>query len=113
MAKWVLLLYFIHIVIAAADAQSTVKADPFPCMKDAHAREFDFWIGEWDVFAMGTTKLVGKSKIESASGGCMILENWTAIGPQLHNGKSMNYVDPVTNKWIQVWVGSSGINTQN
>jgi hypothetical protein len=35
------------------------------------------------------------------------------VGGQPHNGKSMNYVDPITNKWIQVWVGSAGINSQN
>ncbi len=88
-------------------------ANAFPCQKDAHTKEFDFWLGEWDVYARGTATLVGKSKIESASGGCMVLENWTAVGSQPHNGKSMNYVDPITNKWIQVWVGSSGINTLN
>jgi hypothetical protein len=90
-----------------------VYENAFPCQKDSRTKEFNFWLGEWDVYANGTTTLVGKSKIESASGGCMVLENWTAVGPQLHNGKSMNYVDPVTSKWIQVWVGSSGVNSQN
>lgn len=82
-------------------------ANAYPCMNDAHAREFDFWVGEWNVYQTGTTTLVGHSKIEKASGGCMILENWTAVGIP-NNGKSMNFVDPVTNKWEQVWVGSGG-----
>ncbi|HTH56566.1 MAG TPA: tetratricopeptide repeat protein [Cyclobacteriaceae bacterium] len=85
----------------------------FPCLKDSRAKEFDFWLGNWDVYVRGTNTLAGKSKIESASGGCMVLENWTAIGGVAHNGKSMNFVDPVTGKWIQVWVGSSGIVPQN
>jgi len=85
----------------------------FPCMKDPHTREFDFWIGDWDVYITGSNTVVGKSKIESASGGCMVLENWTAVGGQPHNGKSMNFVDPTTSKWAQVWVGSSGINNLN
>jgi tetratricopeptide (TPR) repeat protein len=85
----------------------------FPCKKNAQAREFDFWVGEWDVYNRGTTTLVGKSKIESASGGCMVLENWTAVGNPPHNGKSMNFVDPESGKWMQVWVGSSGINNLN
>ncbi|GHN02988.1 hypothetical protein WSM22_44770 [Cytophagales bacterium WSM2-2] len=85
----------------------------FPCKKDSHTKEFDFWLGDWDVYVRGTATIVGKSKIESASGGCMVLENWTAIGGQPHNGKSMNFVDPETNKWIQVWIGSSGINNTN
>ena len=39
----------------------------------------------------------------------MILENWTSAGSSF-SGKSMNFVDPVTNKWKQIWVGSNGIN---
>ena len=38
----------------------------------------------------------------------MILENWTALGPAPHNGKSMNYVNAQTNKWEQLWIGSAG-----
>jgi len=95
------------------NAKKRVNENAFPCMRDAHTKEFDFWLGDWDVYARGTNTIVGKSKIESASGGCMVLENWTAIGGPPHNGKSMNFVDPVTNKWIQVWVGSSGIVPQN
>ena len=95
------------------NAKKLVYANAFPCQKDLRTKEFDFWLGDWDVYARGTATLVGKSKIESASGGCMVLENWTAVGPALHNGKSMNYVDPVSGKWIQLWVGSSGIIQQN
>ena len=85
----------------------------FPCRKNAQARAFDFWLGEWDVYSTGTTTLVGKSRIDNAAGGCMVLENWTAVGGQPHNGNSMNFVDPETSKWLQVWVGSSGINNLN
>jgi hypothetical protein len=85
----------------------------FPCEKMEHAREFDFWIGEWNVFDSQTGELGGHSKIEKVSGGCAILENWTAVGGMPHNGKSLNFIDPKTNKWKQVWIGSYGINEQN
>lgn len=79
------------------------------CMDIEKAREFDFWIGEWDAYVTGSEKLAGYSKIEMASGGCMILENWTSAN-QPFTGKSMNFVDPATGKWKQVWVGSGGLN---
>jgi hypothetical protein len=85
----------------------------FPCMSNAQARQFDFWVGEWDVFDTGTKQLVGHSLIEIASGGCMILENWTAIGGPANNGKSMNYVNPSTGKWEQLWIGSGGLSRNN
>jgi tetratricopeptide (TPR) repeat protein len=83
----------------------------YPCLHNAHAREFDFWTGDWDVYPTGGNQIVGSSKIEMQAGGCFILENWTAIGYP-NTGKSMNFVDPDTNKWKQVWVGSGGAVTE-
>jgi tetratricopeptide (TPR) repeat protein len=75
----------------------------YPCMFDPHAREFDFWAGEWDVYPTGTKTLVGQSVVQIISGGCALLENWTSPAS---TGKSINYIDPVTNKWKQAWAGS-------
>ena len=74
-----------------------------PCMSDTHAREFDFWVGEWDVFVTGTTQYAGHSIIQMISGGCAILENWESPGS---NGKSINFIDPVSNQWKQSWAGN-------
>ncbi|MEO7291948.1 MAG: tetratricopeptide repeat protein, partial [Ginsengibacter sp.] len=74
-----------------------------PCMVNPQAREFDFWIGEWDVYPTGAKNIVGNSVVQMSSSGCALLENWTS---PLSNGKSLNFVDPITNKWKQVWVGS-------
>lgn len=75
----------------------------YPCMSDPHAREFDFWIGEWNVYQTGTTNYAGHSLIQMISGGCALLENWDS---QNSTGKSINFIDPVTNKWKQSWSGS-------
>jgi tetratricopeptide (TPR) repeat protein len=75
----------------------------YPCANDPHAREFDFWVGEWNVYVTGTNNLVGNSVIQKISGGCAILENWTS---SVSEGKSLNFVDDSTKKWKQVWVGS-------
>jgi hypothetical protein len=76
-----------------------------PCDTLAHAREFDFWIGDWEVYAQGTR--VGTNEIQRVSNGCALLENWTAItGNQ--NGKSINFYNPAIGQWQQTWVGSGG-----
>src|ERR1051325_7291843 len=80
----------------------------YPCMANPHAREFDFWVGEWDAYVTGTKFLAGKSSIQLVSGGCMILENWTS-GTQPYSGKSMNYIDS-DGKWTQIWVGAGETN---
>jgi hypothetical protein len=79
----------------------------FPCMADPKRHAFDFWIGEWDAYTSGTTVLAGHSLIQSASGGCMVLENWESVRLP-YNGKSMNFIDAATGKWQQVWVGAEG-----
>jgi predicted negative regulator of RcsB-dependent stress response len=79
----------------------------YPCMADSNSRKFDFWVGEWDVHPNGSDNIVGKSKIEIASGGCMILENWTSL-VNAYSGKSINFYSPETGKWEQDWIGSEG-----
>lgn len=80
-----------------------------PCMYSTEARQFDYWLGEWDVFPtqapIGQAPKVGDSKIDQISEGCGVLENWTSTG---NNGKSINYYDSTTKKWYQHWIGSGG-----
>jgi hypothetical protein len=87
--------------------RDSAYAAAYPCMVDPKRHEFDFWIGEWDAYGTGTHNLAGHSIIQSASGGCMILENWTSARSP-YTGKSMNFIDGVTGKWQQVWVGAEG-----
>ena len=83
-----------------------VYAAAYPCMVNPQARLFDFWIGDWDVYVTGTKNYAGHNVIQSISRGCALLENWDNTGG---SGKSINYIDPVTNKWKQAWAGSGGI----
>jgi hypothetical protein len=100
---------FVILIMLQLPAVLLAQQAPAFCMSIPQAREFDFWIGDWDAYVTGTTTLAGYSRIEMASGGCMILENWTSVG-QPFSGKSINFVDPATHKWKQVWVGSNGLN---
>lgn len=77
----------------------------YPCSTNSKHREFDFWIGEWNVFQSGTTNLVGHSKVQNTSGDCTLLESWTsATGP--YTGKSLNFYNESSEKWEQHWIGS-------
>jgi hypothetical protein len=65
------------------------------------SRQFDFWLGNWDVKSAGKT--VGYSKIEKAVHGCAIVENWTGLDGD--TGKSLNFFERSTSQWRQVYVG--------
>ncbi len=79
-----------------------------PCAHDPLHRQFDFWVGEWDVKATGNESgpSIGASRIEMIENGCLIFENWTGAGGS--TGKSFNFYDRSLNKWRQVWVANSG-----
>ncbi len=66
--------------------------------------DFDFWVGEWEVFAAGTDAKAGENVIRKLEGGCILLESWTGAGGS--TGTSLNYYNPVTGEWRQVWVSA-------
>ncbi|GAA4039273.1 hypothetical protein [Parerythrobacter jejuensis] len=95
------MLYSIFVAIAL---QSAPAAAPPSCDSEAHA-EFDFWVGEWDVYPNGQDTKVANSRIERKHNGCAVIENWMPLRGQ--GGTSLNHLDPETGIWHQKWVGSS------
>ncbi|MBJ7441089.1 MAG: hypothetical protein JHD35_18980 [Sphingopyxis sp.] len=69
-------------------------------------RAFDFWVGEWDVFANGSSAKVATSSIEAMFGGCAIRETWRPL--KGGGGGSFSHFDAERRHWRQVWVDSSG-----
>ena len=93
----------------SAGQQATASARaPIPCANAPERHRFDFWIGEWDVTtsAKKDGSKGGNSVIQSVSGGCALLENWTSTkGGQ---GKSLNAYNPLVHEWQQYWIGQDG-----
>jgi tetratricopeptide (TPR) repeat protein len=87
------------------DVQMAIARLTTPCLYSTEHRQFDFWIGEWNVMTP-QGQLAGTSSIQRVVDGCVIFENWT--GSQGGNGKSFNYYDKTDSKWHQLWVGSGG-----
>ena len=76
-----------------------------PCLADPKARQFDFWVGDWEVKTLdGQT--AGANTIQNLENGCILLENWTGSGGD--SGKSLNYYDASEGKWHQDWVDARG-----
>ncbi len=69
-------------------------------------RGFDFWLGEWDVSATGSTDLVAESSITLHDQGCAIVESWRPF--QGASGHSINGYDVVAKQWSQTWIDATG-----
>ncbi|MDO1558021.1 hypothetical protein Q0812_01090 [Brevundimonas sp. 2R-24] len=91
-------------VSAPALAQTPPPGPPPGCAAVPHANEFDFWVGEWNVYGRNG-QLGGSSRISKRSSGCAVLEEWTNAGGV--EGLSLNFVDPDSGEWRQEWMGTN------
>jgi hypothetical protein len=73
---------------------------------DSAYRQFDFWLGEWEVRKPDGT-LAGTNRIEKEYGGCVLHERYkTATG---YSGESLNTYDAARKVWHQTWVDNGGL----
>ncbi len=92
---------------AAPVSAPTSPAQPKPgeTWKLAAFRQFDFWIGSWDVFGPQGNK-VGENQISLVNKGCTLAEHWTNAGGG--EGRSYNAYDGITGHWYQFWSDDQG-----
>jgi len=94
--------------VPAAQTSASPKAAT-PCDDAPERHRFDFWIGEWDVTTLAGGH-AGTSSVQSVSGGCALLENWTSVNGG--HGKSLNAFNPAVGQWQQYWIGQDGHPTE-
>lgn len=87
---------------ASVSAQQAQTPPPPPCTQDDNFRAFDFWLGTWEVTPWAGGAVQGKNVIAAEESGCVLTEHWTNV--QGGTGQSINFYNPNTGKWRQVWV---------
>jgi len=86
---------------ASAPAPAALKP---PSCAAPENRQFDFWLGDWEV-RDPAGKLVGENHITSLHEGCVLFENYRA---GKFSGSSLNVYDTDRKMWHQTWVDSGG-----
>jgi hypothetical protein len=77
-----------------------------PCAAAPENRQFDFWVGEWDV-QNPKGQPAGTSSVQLILGDCTIFENWTSASGT-YSGKSFNIYNSSLKKWQQFWTDDKG-----
>jgi len=80
-----------------------------PCAYRPENRQFDFWVGEWNVETTHGGIPSGQSKIELILADCVVLENWQS-NANPYSGKSYNIYNSALKRWEQFWVDNAGGN---
>lgn len=94
----------LHSVLIALLLSVNLSAQTPPPLPP-EARQFDFWIGEWEV-TNPAGGLTGVNKIELVAGGAGLLEQWS--GASGYSGRSLNAWNAAKKQWQQYWIGSDG-----
>ncbi|HJW13255.1 MAG TPA: hypothetical protein VJ776_01090 [Thermoanaerobaculia bacterium] len=87
---------------AAAPSPAAVMS---PSCTAPQYRQFDFWLGEWDLVGADGKKSA-EDKVVQILGGCAIQENWTSV--KSGQGLSLSAYDPATRHWHQTLMDDSG-----
>lgn len=94
-------LAFSGLVLAApAGAQERPQSCSTP-----EFRQFDFWLGEWEVFRPDGQR-AGTNHISRVMGGCVLHERYDGAGG--YHGESFNIYDAGRGVWHQTWVDNGG-----
>lgn len=106
------------VIVAASSFASTSVAQSRACA-DPRARDFDFWIGDWDIRQSfrrqdGTwLELPARTSVTAALEGCALVERWTGqvmffwegmTEPEPVSGLSVRAYDPTTAQWYIHWM---------
>jgi hypothetical protein len=91
-------------LVAALACWPALAQQPPPCTA-AEYRQFDFWLGHWEVFTPDGKK-AGENTIEAIDGGCALIERWRGNGG--FSGTSLNSWDRGARQWRQHWVDNQG-----
>ena len=75
------------------------------CAAPAH-RQFDFWLGDWDVFDGHSQAKVARVHVTRTLDDCVLLEEYR--GSDGHEGQSFSIYDASRGVWHQTWVTNRG-----
>lgn len=95
--------FFIQLIILVMTTNNIFGQANCKCCTAEH-RQFDFWVGKWEVFNKQGVK-VGENNIHFIQDSCGIQENWTSPA---QTGTSYNYYNPTDKTWNQMYLDNLG-----
>jgi hypothetical protein len=104
-------ILFAGLCTAQSSSKSATAMTQAPPCQEAQQKQFDFWVGEWDLSwpgnAVGETAH-GSNSIRRILDGCVVQENFSGLDSMPLRGQSVSAFDIRAGKWKQTWVDNQG-----
>jgi ketosteroid isomerase-like protein len=99
------ILTVVALIACTSKAAFPQSGNVSPCTSPEY-RQFDFWVGDWDVFESNSTSKVARVRVDRILNGCVLRERYEdAAGLQ---GESFSIYDGGKRLWHQTWVTNRG-----
>ncbi|MFN8060288.1 MAG: hypothetical protein U0Q12_14120 [Vicinamibacterales bacterium] len=98
MARWAVVLI---LVTLAEPTRLETRIDEGACSSPVH-REFDFWLGNWDVFDRNSPTKSATVRVTKELDGCVLREEYDGLDGL--RGTSLSSYDGTALEWQQTWV---------
>lgn len=107
--KTMLKLSIAFIAITLLSSAIVAQTSQKPCSGE-QSKEFDFWLGTWDLEWRSAEGLVqkGTNEITRILGGCVIRESFDGGEDLVLRGESYSMFDRSSGSWKQTWVDNQG-----
>jgi hypothetical protein len=89
-----------------ADARFVALVEKYRPCATAEYRQFDFWVGDWNVESAAAPGNVSHNRITLINDGCTLREEYDT--PQGYVGTSLNFYDGRRKAWHQTWIDNQG-----
>jgi hypothetical protein len=104
---WTSIVLLAHTARSWGDHPPTAKPQRLVSCADPAYRQFDFWVGDWDVFEVERpTVIVAHARVELILNACVLHEIYEGVDG--HKGESFSIYDVTRHTWHQSWVNDSG-----
>ncbi len=104
-------LSILAFLLLASIALAGQNAPPAPPCTLPQQKQFDFWVGDWDLTWPGTNKgevARGRNSIRRVLDGCVIQESFDGGTAMPLRGMSVTTFDSGSGHWKQTWVDNQG-----
>ena len=98
-------LLALRFLLLSSSSSASSDAQAAPC-NSPHYRDFDFWLGDWDVFEIDGTTRVTHTVVQRALDGCAIREVYESADGM--HGESLSAYDMSRLIWQQSWFTNRG-----